>query len=88
MGAGHGLVPFPQASERSAKIIMRRDVIGPGGECPRDEINGNIVFSHLMGDHTKQMQGDRLTGIGLQYLLVDALSFRQATRGVVLQSEV
>ena len=41
-----------------------------------------------MRDHTKQIQGDRLIGVGLQYLLIDALSLRQATRSVVLHSEV
>ena len=32
-------------------------------------------FAHLIGDHTKQMQGDRLVRLSLQYLLIDALGF-------------
>ncbi len=41
-----------------------------------------------MGNNTKQMQGDRLIGVGLYYLLIDAFSLRQATRSVVLHGEV
>jgi hypothetical protein len=44
---------------------MRLGVIGLDGKDLRDEINGNVVIPHLMGDHTKQMQGDRLIGVGL-----------------------
>ncbi len=29
------------------------------------EVNGNVVISYLMSNHTKQMQGDRLIGVGL-----------------------
>ena len=53
---------------------MRLGIIGLDGYCPRDEINCNVVFSHLMGDHTKQIQGDRPTRVGLQYLLINGLS--------------
>ena len=67
---------------------MRLGEIGLVGECPRDEINGGVVFSHLMGGHTKQMQGNRLIGVGLQYLLINVLGLRQATRSVVLHGEV
>ena len=63
-------------------------VIGLDGESPLYEINGNVVSPRLMGDHTKQMQGDWLTGVGLQYLLINTLSLRQATCRVVLHSEV
>ena len=54
---------------------MRFGVIGIDGDGLVDEIDGGVVVSNLMGDHTKQMQGDRLIGVGLQYLLVDALGF-------------
>ena len=40
-----------------------------------------------MGDHTKMMQGDRLIGVGLQYLLIKALGLRQAICRVVLHSK-
>jgi len=52
------------------------------------EINGGVVVSYLMGNHTKQMQGDRLIGVDLQYLLIDAFSLRQTTRSVMLHGEV
>ena len=51
----HGFIKLPQCLERSAKIGMRLGEIGRKGEDPADETNGNVVFSHLMGDHTKQM---------------------------------
>ncbi len=86
--ARDGLVQLPQGLERIAKVGTRRGVIGLDGKGLRDEINGNVVFSHLMGDHTKQMLGDRLIGVDLQYLLINALSLRQTTRRVVLHSEV
>ena len=41
-----------------------------------------------MGDDTKQMQGHRLIGIGLQYLLVNAFGLRQSTRIVMLHSAI
>ena len=41
-----------------------------------------------MGGHTKQMQGDRLTGDGLQYLLINTLGLKQAARSVVLHCEI
>ena len=66
---------------------MRLGVIGLDGDSLRDEINGGVVFSHLMGNHTKQMQGDRLIGVGLQYLLIKGLSLRQPARSVVLHGE-
>ncbi len=86
--AGNGILQLPRFLERKPKVVMCFDVIGLDGEGLRDEIDGNVVFSHLMGDHPKQMQGDRLTGVGLQYLLINAFSLRQATRSVVLQGEV
>ena len=52
---------------------MRVGVIGLDGEGFCDEFNGDVILAHLTGNHTKQMQGDRLVGVGLQYLLVDAL---------------
>ena len=58
------------------------------GYCPGDEFNGNVVFSHSMGDHTKMMQGDRLIGVDLQYLLINSLSLRKATRNIVLHGKV
>ena len=67
---------------------MRLGEIGLDGEGLGDEINGNIVFSHLMGDHTKQMQGVRLIGVGLQYLLIDGLGLFQAALSVMPQGEV
>ncbi len=41
-----------------------------------------------MGDHSQQMQGDRLIGGGLQDLSVKDLGLGQAAGGVVLQREV
>ena len=73
---------------RYTQITMRLGVIGLDGEGLRDEINGNVVFPHLKGDQSKQMQGDRLTGIGLQYLLYNALSLGKAPRSVVLHGEI
>ena len=67
---------------------MRFHVIGFDSEGFCDEFNGVVVVSHLMGDHTKQMQGDRLIGIDLQHLLIDALRFRQAARIMVLNGKV
>ncbi len=86
--AGDGLVQLPQALERLAEVVMRHGVVGLDGEGLRDETNGNVVFSYLMGNHSKQMQGDRLIRVGLQYLLIDVFSLRQATRVVVLHGEV
>jgi len=34
------------------------------------------------------VQGNRLIGVGLQYLLIDIFSLRQATRVVVLDGKV
>ena len=41
-----------------------------------------------MGDHPKQVQGDRLIGVGLQYPLINTLGLGQATCSVVLNGEV
>jgi hypothetical protein len=74
--------------ERKPKVVMGRGVIGPDGQRLGDEIGGDVVFPPLMGDHPQQMQGIGLLGVGLQYLLIDTLSLRQATRDVVLQGQV
>ena len=66
---------------------MRLGKVGFDGERLGNEIDGNVVFSRLMGEGTKQMQGDRLFGVGLQYLLIHALGLIQATRRVVPLSE-
>ena len=50
---------------------MGLEVIGFDSEGLRDEINGKLVVSRLMGDQTKQMQGVWLMGVGLQYPLID-----------------
>ncbi len=63
-------------------------VIGFIGEGPCDEINRFVFFPRLMGDQTKQMQGDGLIGVGLQYLLIGDLGLGQATRRVLLQGKV
>ena len=42
----------------------------------------------MMGDHTKQKQGGRMIGVGLQYLLTDVFSLGQVTCGEVLHGEV
>ena len=67
---------------------MRPSQIGLDGEGLGDEVNGGIVFFHLKGDHTKQMQGDGLIGVVLQYLLIDTFRLGQATGGVVLDGKI
>lgn len=67
---------------------MRLGVIGFDGEGLRYEINGTIIFSSLMGNDTKQMQGNRLIGVGLQDLLIEALGLGQAARRVMLFGEI
>ena len=86
--ACHGLIQPPQFFERIAKVVMRLGVIGLDGEGLRDEFNGDLTLTYLMGGHTKQMQGDRVIGVGLQYLSINVLSVRQATRIVVLHGEI
>ena len=44
---------------------MRLGEVEHDGESLRDEINGFVVRAHLMGNHAKHMQGDRLIGVGL-----------------------
>lgn len=83
-----GLVEIPQRLEHIAKDDMRLDEIWLDGDGLGDEFDGNVISSQLMGNDTKQMQGDRLFGVGLQYLLIDTLGLGQATRGVVPLSEV
>ena len=73
--ACHGLIQPPKVFERVAKVVMRLGVVGLDGEGPGNEFNGDVEFAHLIGDHTKQMQGDRLVRLSLQYLLIDALGF-------------
>ena len=82
--ACHGLIQPVQNLENSAKVAVRLDVIRIDGEGPRYEINGNVVFPHLMGDHAEQMQSDRMIAVGMQYLLIESLSLRYATRRAVL----
>ncbi len=67
---------------------MRLDVIGLDGEGLRDQFDGHVVLTHLMGDHTEKMQRERLIGVGLQYLLINALGLRQATLIVMPQGKV
>ena len=67
---------------------MRLRVIGRNGKGLVDEINGRVALSPLMGNHTKQMQGYRLTGVDLQNFLVNAFSLGQLTRIVVLYGEI
>jgi len=55
---------------------MRLCVIRLDGKSFRDEINGNVVFANLMSYHTKEVQGDRLIGFSLQYLVINVLSLR------------
>ncbi len=73
--AGDGLIELSHSSKHTSKVHMRVEVIGLDSQCPRNETNGNVVSSLLMGDDTKQLQGDRLIGVGLQYPLANALGF-------------
>ena len=67
---------------------MRINIIGFDGEGLHNEIDGDDVVFHLKGDHTKKMQGDRLVGVCLQYLLINPLSLRQAARSVMLHAQI
>ena len=86
--AGRRLVQAVQFVKRIAQVAM----IGGGGGVVSDglpdQFHGGSVIADLMGDDAEQMQGDRLVGVSLQDLLVEALGLRQATRSVMLQSEV
>ena len=86
--ACHGLIQFSKVTKREPKVAVRIRVIGPHDQYPHDEIDSNVVFPHLMGDHTKHMQGAIMTGVGPQNSLINALGHRQATRHVVLQGQV
>ena len=88
MEAGGGLVQLPQALKRIAKVAMRIGVIGLDNEGLRDEVDGTIVFSRLMGNDTKEIQGDGLVGIGLQDPLIDALGLGKTTLGMVPHPKV
>jgi len=67
---------------------MRLGIAWPDGESSGEQLDGNVVFPHLVGDDAKQMQSDRLLGIGLQYPLINTLGLRQAARTMVLNGEV
>ena len=67
---------------------MRFWVFGLDGKNFGDEINSMIILTNLMGDHTKHMQGNKVIGVGLQYLLIDVLSLREAARSVMLNCNV
>ena len=84
---GGGLVQSAQALKRNAQVAMRVGVIGLDCEGLGDKPDGGLVPARLVGGLTQQMQGDGLIGIGLQYLPVDALGFRQAAGGVVPDGE-
>ena len=75
MIACHGLLQLSQVLECTAKVVMRLGVIGSNCEGVCDEFNGDLILTYLMGGHTKQVQGDRLIGVDLQYLSIDALGF-------------
>jgi len=49
---------------------MRLSVVGLDRKGPLDQVYSNVVLSYLMGDNTKQVQGDRLIGVSQQSLLV------------------
>ena len=66
---------------------MRLSEIGLDGKGLCDQFHCNVVFTLLMGNHTEQMQRDRLIGVSLQYLLIYAFSFGQFTRAVMLQGK-
>ena len=67
---------------------MRLGVIRFDGDRLHDEINGNVNFSRLMVDHTKQMQGDRVIGGSLQNLFTDIFCLRILTLSVPLHGEI
>ena len=74
--AGNGLIQLAKVLERKAKVAVRCSQFGLYGQRLVNEINGNVVFANLMSYHTKEVQGDRLIGFSLQYLVINVLSLR------------
>ena len=53
-----------------------------------DQIDGEIVFPHLVRDHTQEVQGNGLIRIAPEYLLVDAFRLRPTALVVMLYGKV
>ena len=70
-----GILSSAQGGEYDAEVVMRYGKIRLDGEGFCNEFNGDVIFTHLTGHRTKQMQGVMLVGIGLQYPLADNLCF-------------
>jgi len=58
------------------------------GERLGDEVHGNVVLAHLMGDRADQVECGGMVRIGFQDLPVESLGLGQAARAMVLDSEV
>ena len=56
------------------EVVVRLGEIRLDGDGLGYQIDGNIVFPHLIGDCTKQMQGIDLIGMRLQYLSINTFS--------------
>ena len=67
---------------------MYTGVIRFDGKRTFDEFSRTAMITLLMGDYAQIVQGNRLAGVGLQYLLIEALGLQQTTSGMMLPSEV
>ena len=61
--------------------------VGKDGHGLPDQGQGRLVLSHLVGQHSQQVQGVGLGGIGLQDLPVKLLRLGQVAGLVVLQGQ-
>ena len=68
-----------------AKIVVGFCVIRFYGQGLANQVNGNFVLAHLMGNDAEQVQGVKLIGIGLKNLRIKCLGLSQATGGVMGQ---
>ena len=80
---GDGLVEQALVAQCEAEITEIGGVVRVAPYRSADQIDGEVMAAHLLGDGAQEVQGVGMVGLARQHLLVTGLGFRQSSRLVV-----
>ncbi len=86
--ASDGLLQLPLPNEHVSQVVMRGGVGGIAGERSGDPLRGLLVFTALIGDDARKVQGVDVLRIDRQYLPISRFGLGQAPRLMMLQSDI
>jgi len=83
-----GLSEFAEREIRLSEVVQRCWLWPPEPMSLLDQFNRGFVHSALQGNQSEQMQGVRISRLGLQYLPVELFRLGQSPGAVMLYRDL